>query len=131
MSGLRCSPRIAALNGYHDAPAIAADLTSTMPSSSRQATRTRPRLSFLSVITFIGSLWNFATTNSYSVDEQVSFVARFSNNFDKLNGLFDDTINKICHQIHAYTTSNESFTNSQMLQQEDFKQFFEAMEVLQ
>jgi hypothetical protein len=56
-------------------------------------------------------------------------VACFSNDFVHLNGLFDDRINEICHQIHAYTTSNESFTYSQMLRQEDFKQFFKAMEV--
>jgi hypothetical protein len=46
-----------------------------------------------------------------------------------MNGLFDNTINDICHQIHAYATSNESFTNSQMLREEDHKQFFKAMEV--
>ncbi len=46
-----------------------------------------------------------------------------------MNGLFDDTINDICHQIHAYATSNESFTYSQMLREEDHKQFFKAMEV--
>ncbi len=56
-------------------------------------------------------------------------MAHFSNNFDQLNCLFDDTINEICHQIHAYTTSNELFAYSQMLQQEDFKQFFKAMKV--
>ena len=69
----------------------------------------------------VGYLWTFATTNYYPVIEQFSFVARFSNDFDRLNGLFDDTINEICHQIHAYTTSNESFTCLQMLGQEDFK----------
>jgi hypothetical protein len=74
-------------------------------------------------------LWTFATTNSYRVDEQLYFVAFFSSNFDQLNGLFDDTINEICHQIHAYTTSNESFTYLQKLQQEDFRQFFQAMEM--
>ena len=46
----------------------------------------------------------------------------------QLNGLFDDTINNLCHQVHAYATSNESFTYSQMLREEDHKQFFEAME---
>jgi hypothetical protein len=57
-------------------------------------------------------------------------VARFSNNFDCLNGLFfENTINDICHQVHAYATSNESFTYLQMLQEDDHKQFFEAMEV--
>jgi hypothetical protein len=46
-----------------------------------------------------------------------------------MNGLFDNTINDICHQIYAYATSNESFTYLQMLREEDHKQFFEAMEV--
>ncbi len=46
-----------------------------------------------------------------------------------MNGLFDNTINDICHQIHAYATSNESFTYLQILREEDHKQFFEAMEV--
>jgi hypothetical protein len=56
-------------------------------------------------------------------------VAQLSNNYDWMNGLFDNTINNICHQIHAYATSNESFTYLQMLREEDHKQFFEAMEV--
>jgi hypothetical protein len=56
-------------------------------------------------------------------------VAHFLNDFDHLNGLLDDTINDICHQVHAYATSNESFTYSQMLREEDQKQFFKAMEV--
>jgi hypothetical protein len=56
-------------------------------------------------------------------------VARFSNNYDRLHGLFDDTINDICHQVYAYATSNECFTYSQMLREEDNKQFFKAMEV--
>jgi hypothetical protein len=80
--------------------------------------------SFLSVINSVGSLWTVATTNSQSDDEQFSFMACFSNNFDQFDGLFNDTIKEICHKIHAYTTSNESFTYLQMLQQEDFKQFF-------
>jgi hypothetical protein len=85
-----------------------------MPSSSRLATRTRPWLSFLSVFTSIGYLWIFVSTNSYPVDEQFSFVAHVSNDFKSLKGLFDDTINEVYHQIHAYTTS-ESFTFLQML----------------
>jgi hypothetical protein len=62
-------------------------------------------------------------------NETFFFVACFSNDFDCLNGLLYDTINNICHQDHAYVTSNESFTYSQMLREEDHKQFFEAMEV--
>jgi hypothetical protein len=85
--------------------------------------------SFLSNFTSVGYLWTFATTNTYPVDEQFSFVACFSNDFDQLNGLFDDTMNEICHQIHAYTTLNKSFTYLHMLRQEDFKHFFQAMKL--
>ncbi len=52
------------------------------------------------------------------------------NDLDRLHGLFDDTINDICHHIQAFTTSdNESCTYSQMLQQDNHKDFFQAMEV--
>ncbi len=61
-SGLRKSPRIAALNNNNDAPAIAAYTTSTLPISSRQITIPRPRLSFFLVFNLVGSLWTFATT---------------------------------------------------------------------
>jgi hypothetical protein len=77
----------------------------------------------------IGSLWTFVTTTSQTDLENFSFAALFSNDYDRLNGLFDDTINDICHQIHVYATSNESFTYSQMLREKDHKQFFKAMEV--
>ena len=56
-------------------------------------------------------------------------MAQLLNNFNQLNRLFDDTINNICHQVHAYATSNESFTYSGMLREEDHKQFFQEMEV--
>jgi hypothetical protein len=122
--GLWRSPRLAALNQANDLPAIVAYSTSTMPLSSRQIMIQQPRLSFLSVFNSVGSLWTFATTNSHTNDDQFSFAAHFSNDFDQLNGLFDDTINEICHQIHAYTMWNECFTYSQMLFQDDHKQFF-------
>ncbi len=64
------------------------------------------------------------------MNEQFSYVAQISHDFDRLNGLFDSTINDICHQIHAFTTSdNECYMYSQMLQQDNFKQFFQAMEI--
>ncbi len=128
-SGLRQSPQLAALTNNNNVPAIAAYTTSTMPTSSRRIARPRPRLSFLLVFNLVGSLWTFTTTNSHTDNEKFSFVAHFSNNFDCSNGLFDDTINDTCHQVHPYATSNESFTYSQMLQEDDHKQFFEAMEV--
>ncbi len=99
-SGLWNSPRITALNNSN-APAISAYVTSTMPVTSRQYTRPKQRLSFYSVFNLVGSLWTFAMTSSHYDVETYSFVAEFSNNYDRLNGLFDDTINVICHQIHA------------------------------
>ena len=77
----------------------------------------------------VGSLWTFATTSSSFDVGAFSFVAGISNEYDQLNGLFDDTMNDICHQIYAYATSNESFTYSQMLKEKDHMQFFEAMEI--
>ncbi len=129
-SGLRRSPRLAALqNSNTDAPAIAAYTSSTTPSASRLFSKPRPRLSFLSVFNSVGSLWTFATTTSHANYETYSFVARLSNDYNRLNGLFDDTLNDIYHQVHAFATSNETYTYSGMLKEEDHKQFFRAMEV--
>jgi hypothetical protein len=129
-SGLRRSPRIAALNGViKDDPAIAAYTKSTTQLKSRRTTRPKPRLSFLSVFNSVGARWNFATSNPHSEHEHLSFVAQIANDFEQINGLFDNTLNAICHQIQAYTTSNESFTYSQMLRETDHTKFFEAMEI--
>ncbi len=55
-SGLRQSPRIAALNGVtQDDPAIAAYTSSTTQLKSRRTTRPKPRLSFLSVFNSVGA----------------------------------------------------------------------------
>ncbi len=56
-------------------------------------------------------------------------MAQISNDFEQINGLFDDTINDFSCQIMAFTTSNESFAYSQMLCKSNHKQFFEAMEI--
>ncbi len=126
-SGLRRSPRLAALQNNNDAPEIAAYTSSTTLSFSRLFSKPRPRLLYFSVFYLVGSLRTFATTTSHADHETYSFVARLSNDFDRLNGLFDDTINDICHQVHAFATSNETFTYSGMLREEDHKQFFQAM----
>ncbi len=76
-----------------------------------------------------GALWTFAPQNPHSTTEHLSFVAQISNYFEQINGLFDDTINDFYHHIVAFTTSNESFTYSQMLCKSNHKQFFEAMEI--
>jgi hypothetical protein len=92
--------------------------------------RLKPQLSFLSIFNLVGSFWTFATRDTHSENEQLSYVAQISHDFDRLNGLFDNTINDICHQIHAFTTSdNECYKYSQMLQQDNYKHFFQAMEI--
>jgi hypothetical protein len=106
-AGLWRSPRIAELNRItQDGPAIAAYTSSTTQLKSRRTTRLKPKLSFLSVFNSVGALWTFATTNPHSDYEHLSFVAQIENDFEQINGLFDNTINEICHHIQAYTTSN-------------------------
>ncbi len=114
MSGLRCSPRIAALpNANSGGPDIVAYSVSTK--QSRQM-RPKPQLSFLSVFNLVGSFWTFATRDTHSEKEQFFYVAQILHDLDRLNSLFNDAINNICHQIHAFTTSdNECYTYSQML----------------
>jgi hypothetical protein len=77
----------------------------------------------------VGAQWNFATSIPHSDNERRSFVSRIADDFEQINGLFDDMINEMCHHIQGYTTSNESFTYSQMLCGNDFIKFFKAMEV--
>jgi len=95
--------RIAALKGVtQDDPAITANTSSTMQLKSQRTTRPKPSLSFLSVSNSVGVRWNFATSNPHSEHEHLSFVARIANDFEQINGLFNDTINAIFHQIQAY-----------------------------
>ncbi len=129
-SVLRQSPWLAAINrDTQDGLAIVAYTSSTTQLKSRQITRPKPRLSFLSVFNSVGTRWNFATSNHHSEYEHLSFVAQIANDFKQINGLFDDMINAICHQVKAYTTSNESFTYSKMLREAGHTKFFEAMEI--
>ena len=86
-------------------------------------------LSFFYVFNSVGACWSFATLNPYPSNEHIPFVARIANNNEQLNGLFDNTINEICHNIQAFATSNKSYTYSQMLREEDRVKFFKAMEV--
>jgi hypothetical protein len=74
-SGLRRSPRLAALQNNNDAPEIAAYTSSTTPSFSRLFSKPRPRLSYFLVFNLVGSLWTFATTTSHADHETYSFVA--------------------------------------------------------
>ncbi len=72
----------------------------------------------------------FATSIPHSDNEHPPIVTQIADDFEQINGLFDDTTNEICYHIQAYTTLNESFTYSQMLHENDCIKFFEAMEVL-
>ncbi len=107
---------------------MACNSSPTQPQSQR-IMRPKPKLSFLSVFTLVGAQWNFATLIPHSDNEHLSFVAQIADDFEQINGLFNDMINEICHHIQVYTTSNESFTYSQMLCENDCIKFFEAMEV--
>jgi hypothetical protein len=129
-SGLQQSPRIAIINKVnHGSPAIVAYTLSTMQLNSQRIIQPKPKLSFLSVFNSVGALWTFAPQNLHSTNEHLSFVAQISNDFEQINGLFNDTINDFCHHTMAFTTSNESFTYSQMLRESDHMQFFETMEI--
>ena len=76
-SGLRQSPRLTAINkDTQDGPAIAAYTSSTMQLKSRQTTRPKPRLSFLSDFNSVGTRWNFAALNPHSENEHLSYMAK-------------------------------------------------------
>jgi hypothetical protein len=75
-AGLQQSPRIAELNGAtQDGPAIAAYTSSTTQLKSQWTTRSKPKLSLLSIFNSVGALWTFATMNPHSDYEHLSFVA--------------------------------------------------------
>jgi hypothetical protein len=115
-SGYQQSPQLAAINREsQDGPATAAFASSTTQLKSQWITRPKPRLSFLSVFNSVGAQWNFATLNPHSENEHLFFIAQIANDFEQINGLFNNTINAIYHQVQTYTTSNESFMYSQML----------------
>ena len=56
-----------------------------------------------------------------------SFVARILHDYERINGLFDDTINNVMHYVKSFTTGNENFTFNQMLKEDYYKQFFQEM----
>jgi hypothetical protein len=57
--------------------------------------RPKPKLSFLSLFTSVGAQWNFAISIHHSDNERFSFVARIADDFERINGLFDDTVSEI------------------------------------
>ena len=130
-TGLRRSARLQqnAANSNSIGPTITAYTTTLRNSNHLRPSRTKTKLSFFSVFCSIGALWSFATScmPHYHESKCHSFVARISNEYEKVNGLFDDTINGIIHHVKAFTTSNENFTYNEMLKEDDFKHFFQAM----
>ena len=133
-SGLRRSKRIqnmsTSASSSSDGPAIMAYASSATNENPFQSTRCkRPLLAFFSIFCAIGSLWSFttATLPHYHNNTCHSFVTRVSNDYERVNGLFEDTLNEVCHQVKSFTTSNENYTYKQMLKEDDFKLFFQAM----
>ena len=103
-SGLRRSERIRKKNpgSTNSGPSVMA-----YTSSSRnerpflKSKRKKPRLAFFSVFCSIGTLWSFATLSMphFTNGQCHSFVARVSNDYERVNGLFDDTINDVIHHV--------------------------------
>ena len=56
-----------------------------------------------------------------------SFVTRVSNDYERINGLFDDKMNDVMHRVKEFTTGNENFTFNKMLKEDDYRDFFQAM----
>ena len=132
-SGLRRSQRIKNLTSAsdsNDGPAIMAYTSSAKNELPFQkAKRKKPLMAFFSVLCSVGTLWSFATASMPHFHNGTchSFTTRISNDYERINGLFDDTMNDICHQVKSFTTSNESFTYKQMLKEGDFREFLQAM----
>ena len=133
-SGLRRSKRIQNITDA-SSPSTSNPAIMAYTSSSRnehpfqQPTRKKPILAFFSIFCSVGSLWSFAasTMPHFQGDTCHSFVTRVSNDYERVNGLFDDTLNEVCHQVKSFTTDNENYTYKQMLKEDDFKDFFTAM----
>ena len=130
-SGLRRSQRIKNMTSPNsDGPAIMAYTSHVKKESTfNRPKRKIPILSFFSVFCAVGMLWSFTTPTSPHVHNEAchSFTTRVSNDYERVNGLFDDTMNELCHQVQSFTTSNEAYTYKQMLQENDCKDFFDAM----
>ena len=88
-----------------------------------------PILAFFSLFFTIGALWSFTTSQCpYFHNEACRyFTSRVSNDYERINGLFENTMNELCHQVKSYTTLNEAYTYKQMLQEKDCKYLFNYM----
>ena len=107
-SGLRRSQRIKSMtNPNNDGPTIMA-YTSSINKKwiFNRPKRKIPILAFFSVFCAIGALCSFTTSQSPHFHDKAchSFTSRVSNNYERINGLFDDTIRKLCRQVKSYTT---------------------------
>ena len=71
-----------------------------------------PILAFFSVLCAVGALWSFTTSQCphFHNEDCHSFTSRVSNDYERINGLFYDTMNELCHQVKSYNTSNEAYT---------------------
>ena len=134
-SGHRRSSRIREQSGTSNNQMSSGTLIVAYTSSAkneRPFTRLRgrkPRMALFSAFCGFGSLWSFATSSMPHFFDQKchSFVSRISHDHERLSGLFDDTINDVIHHVKAFTTSNENFTFNQMLKENDYADFFQAM----
>ena len=132
-AGLRRSPRLLeqnkASNSDKGPSTVAYASSSKHRHPFQRPKRQSPRMSFFSVFCSVGVLWSFAlsTMPHFFNGECHSFVTRVSDDYERLNGLYDDTINDICHHVKAYTTSNEVYTYKQMLKEDDCNKFFQAI----
>ena len=91
--------------------------------------RKKPILEFFSIFCALGSLRTFSTSLSPHFHNKTfhSCKTRVSNDYKRINGIFNDTMNEVCHQVKYFTTSNKAYTYKQMLNEDDFKDFFQAM----
>ena len=79
--------------------------------------RKKPILAFFSIFCAVGAIWTFAMSLSPHFHNKAchQFTTRVSNDYERINGLFDDTMKKVCHQVKYFITPNEAYTYKHML----------------
>ena len=130
-SGLRRSQLIKSMtNTSNDIPTIMAYTSSINKKGIFNRPKIKiPILELFLVFCAIGALWSFTISQSPHFHDEAchSFTSRVSNDYEHINGLFENTMKQLCHQVKSYTTSNEPYTYKQMLQKKYCKEFFNAM----
>ena len=117
--------RVTFTEDHHDSTSPSSELnaprmknlaTSGLHRSSRLDPTAR-RTPFFSLFCSIGLLWSFATSLSSSGTGflQHSYTKNIMNQFERINGLYDDTFNDFQHHI------------KQAMKEDDWKQFVDAM----